>query len=62
MNQEYWHAREVSRIYEELSDAQRKIELLQVQISCLEAEVTGLLVLSQEYLRQLQLARASVWV
>ena len=32
MNEEYWHAREVTRIYEDLSDAQRKIETLQARI------------------------------
>ncbi len=62
MNEEYWHAREVTRIYEELSDAQRKIEMLQARILSLELEISGLLALSQEYLRQLQFARACVWV
>ena len=59
---EYQQAREVTRLYAELSDAQAKIEWLQARITCLEAEVDGLLALSQEYLRRLQRARASVWV
>jgi phage host-nuclease inhibitor protein Gam len=59
---EYQQAREVARLYAELSDAQAKIELLQARIACLEAEVDGLLALSQEYLRRLRWARASVWV
>ena len=62
MNREYQQACEVTRLYAELSDAQAKIEWLQTRIAALEAEVDGLLTLSQDYLRQLQWARASVWV
>ena len=59
---DYQQAREVTRLYALLGDAQAKIEWLQARIACLEAEVDGLLALSQEYLRRLQRARASVWV
>ena len=62
MNREYQQACEVSRLYAELSDAQAKIEQLQARVTALEAEIDGLLALSQDYLRQLQRARASVWV
>ena len=59
---EYQQAREVTRLYAELSDAQAQIEILRALVAALDAEVTALLLLSQEYLRQLQRARASVWV
>ena len=59
---EYQQAREVTRLYAELSDAQSKIEWLQARIAALEAEVTALLALSRSYLEQLQWARASFWV
>jgi cell division protein FtsB len=62
MNREYQQACEVTRLYAELSDAQAKIEWLQARVTALEAEIDGLLALSQDYLRQLQRARASVWV
>jgi uncharacterized protein YlxW (UPF0749 family) len=62
MDREYFHAREVTRLYAELSDAQAKIEALQARIAALDAEVAGLLALSRSYLEQLQRARASVWV
>ena len=57
----YRQAREVTLLYEELSVATRKIELLEAQIQAPEAEVNALLALSQEYLRMLQRAR-TVWV
>ena len=62
MDRDYFQACEVTRLYALLGDAQEKIELLQARIACLEAEVDGLLALSQDYLGQLQRARASVWV
>ena len=62
MDREYRQACEVTRLYALLSDAEEKIELLQARIAALEAEVDGLLALSQEYLRRLQWARASVWL
>jgi cell division protein FtsB len=62
MDREFFHAREVTQLYASLSDAQAKIEALQAHIAALEAEVTALLLLSQDYLRQLQWARSSVWV
>ena len=62
MNQDYRQAREVTRLYAELSDAQAKIESLQTRIAALEAEIDGLLTLSQDYLRELQHARAHMWV
>ena len=62
MDREYFQACEVTRLYALLSDATEKIELLQARIAALEAEVDGLLALSQEYLRRLQWARASFWV
>ena len=62
MNREYQQACEVSRLYAELSDAQVKIEWLQARVAALEAEIDGLLALSQDYLRQLQRARAHMWV
>ncbi len=62
MNREYQQACEVSRLYAELSDAQAKIEWLQARVTALEAEIDGLLALSQDYLRQLQRARAHMWV
>ena len=60
----YQLAREVTRLYAQLSDAQAKIEELQGRTAVLDAEVDGLLAMSQEYLRQLRWARAraSVWV
>ena len=54
---EYYQAREVTRLYAQLSDTTAKIEGLQAQIQCLEAEVDALLILSQNYLSQLQRAR-----
>ena len=62
MDREYLQACEVTRLYALLSDAEAKIEWLQARVAALEAEVNGLLVLSQDYLRQLQHARASFWV
>ena len=62
MDRDYRQACEVSHLYAELSDAQAEIELLQARIACLEAEVDALIALSQDYLEQLQRARASVWV
>ena len=59
---EYRQACEVSQLYAELSDAQARIEVLEARIATLEAEVSALLLLSQEYLRQLQQARASFLV
>jgi len=59
---EYRQACEETQLYADLGDAQAKIELLRACIACLEAEVDGLLALSKDYLRQLQLARASCWV
>ena len=58
---EYQQAREVTQLYALLSDTTANIELHQARITCLEAEVNALLVLSQEYLRMLQLTR-SLWV
>ena len=46
----YFQAREVTRLYADLGEAQHKIELLQARIAALEAEVDGLLALSQDYL------------
>jgi hypothetical protein len=60
--EKYQQAREVTQLYAELSDAEAKIELLQARVTALEAEVDGLLALSQDYLRQLQHARAHMWV
>ena len=62
MDREYRQAREVTQLYAELSDAQAKIEALQARVAALEAEIDGLLALSQDYLRQLQHARAHMWV
>ncbi len=63
MNREYQQACEVTQLYAELSDAQHKIEFLQSRISALEAEVSALLLLSQDYLRQLQHAQAHMmWI
>lgn len=59
---DYQQAREVTRLYALLGDAQAEIEWLQARIAILEAEVDGLLALSRSYLEQLQRARASVWV
>ena len=61
MDREYQQAREVSRLYADLSEAQKQIELHQARIVCMEAEVDALLVLSQEYLRMIQRTR-SLWV
>ena len=58
---EYQQAREVTQLYALLSDTTAKIELHQARITCLEAEVNALLVLSQEYLRMIQRTR-SLWV
>ena len=62
MDREYRQACEVTQLYAELSDAQAKIEALQTRISALEAEVDALIALSQDYLEQLQRARASFWI
>jgi hypothetical protein len=59
---EYRQAREVTLLYAELSDAHRKIEKLQARILCLEAELSALLALSQDYLQMLQRARGGFWV
>ena len=61
MDREYRQAREVTKLYDQLSEATQKIELHQARIICLEAEVDALLVLSQQYLSMLQRAR-SLWV
>ena len=62
MERLFFQAREVTQLYALLSDAEAKIELLQARIAALNAEVDGLLALSQDYLRQLRRARASFWV
>ena len=62
MDREYRQACEVTQLYAELSDAQAKIELIQARVVALEAEIDGLLTLSKDYLRQLQHARAHMWV
>ena len=62
MERDYHQAREVTRLYALLGDAQEKTEALQTRIAALEAEVSALLQLSQDYLRQLQHARASFWI
>ena len=62
MEKDYQQAREVTRLYDDLGEAQAKIEWLQARVTALEAEVSALLLLSQDYLRQLQHARAHMWV
>ena len=62
MERDYHQAREVTRLYALLSDAQAQIEILRARVAALNAEVDGLLALSQDYLEQLQRARASVWI
>ena len=62
MERDYHQAREVSQLYAQLSDAEAQTEILRARIAALDAEVTALLLLSQDYLRQLQRARASVWL
>ena len=62
MDKDYQQAREVTRLYDDLGEAQAKIEWLQARVAALDAEIDGLLALSRSYLRQLQQARASVWV
>ena len=62
MNREYWHAREVTRLYDELSVAQQSIEMLNSRISCLEVEVNALLELAKQYLDQLLILRSSFWI
>ncbi len=62
MNREYWHAREVTRLYDELGLAQQNIEMLNFRILALETEVNALLELAKQYLEQLIVLRSSFWI